>query len=138
MMSNNVTINRDMGGREIQWKLILGMASLALIKTLLSLIGLVGVFGKPVSNLEITLIISILWIFIVNSKSVKRPVLTLFLTGITFGVFVLIISTFASVIFTGNIQGPITNGFAFRGILVINGLWGFIVGGLASMFQKKF
>lgn len=137
MMNNNVTINRDMVGSGIQWKLILGMASLALIKPLLSLIGLMGVFGRPVSNFQVTLIISILWIFIVNSKSVKRPVLTLFLTGITFGGFVLIISTFASVIFTGNVHGPITNIFAFNGILIVNGIWGIIVGWLASIFQKK-
>ncbi|MCE7990245.1 MAG: hypothetical protein DYG89_54590 [Caldilinea sp. CFX5] len=115
-------------GNELQWPLIIGMGALALIRPFLNISGLMDRLGRPAGPLLITLLISVAWLAIVVYVRVDRPILTLLCTGLTYGIFALVISTILSPVLTGQLAGPITNAFATVSVLITNAIWGGVVG----------
>jgi hypothetical protein len=117
---------------QTQWPLILGLAALALIRPIISMVGLSEAIGQPVVSIAVTLLISLVWIAVVVRARVSRPVVTLTLTGLAYGVFAILISAVFTPILTGQLQGPATNVFALVSVLLTNALWGLIAGLIAQ------
>ena len=115
---------------------VLALASLALVRPLMSMLGLLEAIGQPFGSISVTVFISILWIGIVVLSRVAHPVKTLLYTGITYGVYAILLSAILSPIREGQLQGPITNPFAIVSVLLTNALWGLVAGGIATLLQQ--
>ncbi|EES72388.1 MULTISPECIES: hypothetical protein [Paenibacillus] len=115
---------------------VLALASLALVRPLMSMLGLLEAIGQPFGSISVTVFISILWIGIVVLSRVAHPVKTLLYTGITYGVYAILLSAILSPILEGQLQGPITNPFAIVSVLLTNALWGLVAGGIATLLQQ--
>ena len=122
---------------QTQWPLILGLAALALIRPIISMVGLSEAIGQPVVSIAVTLLISLVWIAVVVRARVSRPVVTLTLTGLAYGVFAILISAVFTPILTGQLQGPATNVFALVSVLLTNALWGLIAGLIARTVMSR-
>lgn len=122
---------------QTQWPLILGLATLALIRPIISMVGLSEAIGQPVVSIAVTLLISLVWIAVVVRARVSRPVVTLTLTGLAYGVFAILISAVFTPILTGQLQGPATNVFALVSVLLTNALWGLIAGLIAQTVMSR-
>ncbi|MGI6127557.1 MAG: hypothetical protein ACOYEF_11420 [Planifilum sp.] len=122
---------------QTQWPLILGLAALALIRPIISMVGLSEAIGQPVVSIAVTLLISLVWIAVVVRARVSRPVVTLTLTGLAYGVFAILISAVFTPILTGQLQGPATNVFALVSVLLTNALWGLIAGLIAQTVMSR-
>ncbi len=122
---------------QTQWPLILGLAALALIRPIISMVGLSEAIGQPVASIAVTLLISLVWIAVVVRARVSRPVVTLTLTGLAYGVFAILISAVFTPILTGQLQGPATNVFALVSVLLTNALWGLIAGLIAQTVMSR-
>lgn len=120
----------------LNWRLIIVLALIALIRPLMSITGISGVLGKPVASITATLAISIIWIAAVTIKKESQPVTTLIITGIAYAVFAIILSGILSPIFIGTLQGPLTNPFAIISMFMTNIIWGFITGSIAALLLK--
>ena len=109
----------------LSWLLILGLASLSLLWPLTTLIGIGQ--GAPRALILIT-VIAVVWISVVGFGRVPRPVLTLTLTGLSYGVISMVVATFF-----GGVDGPIWTVFA---ALFVDTFWGAIAGLLALAIQQ--
>lgn len=121
---------------QLHWPLIIGLGALALIRPLLSVVGLMDGLGRPFGPLLITALISLAWLGIVLISRVRRPFLTLVWTGIMYGIFAMLLSAILSPILHGKLMGPLTNPFAFVAVLITNAIWGGAVGLLALGLQS--
>lgn len=119
------------------WLFILGLAALALIRPIMSMLGLSQAIGQPFASIAITLLISLVWLAVAVRARFSRPIVTLMLTGLVYGVFAILISAVLSPILTGQLQGPATNVFAFVSVLLTNAVWGLIVGVIASAVMPR-
>lgn len=118
------------------WLLILAMGALALIRPIMSMLGLLERIGQPTASIVVTIVITLIWISVVVFTRVRQPLVVLLLTGITYGVFAILISAILSPVLTGQLQGPLTNPFAVISVLVTNAFWGLLAGLLASALQR--
>ena len=116
--------------------LIIGLAALALVRPLFSIVGLSDTLGKPATPIILTVVISVLWIFIVGLSRVREPLLTLVFAGLAYAVFSILLSAVLSPILHGELQGPLTNPFAMVYVLATNALWGLVTGALALGVQR--
>lgn len=115
----------------IQWPLIGGLASLALLWPLTALTGVGS--GAP-RALAIVGITAAVWIGVVGFGRVARPVLTLTLTGLAFGLLALLLSlVFAGVDGAG---GPGGAAWTALPALAMDTFWGFLAGLIALGLQK--
>ncbi|GAB3711513.1 hypothetical protein [Nocardiopsis oceani] len=115
----------------VPWTLVLGLGALALIRPLMSATGISAAIGAPWAQLGVTLTVSVVWIASVVATRAPRPVLTLVLTGVAYGVFVIVLSAVLSPFVTGELQGPVANPFGLVSVLATNALWGVVAGGVA-------
>ncbi|SHE12804.1 Uncharacterised protein [Chlamydia abortus] len=118
------------------WLLILALGALALIRPIMSMLGLLERIGQPTASIVVTIVITLIWISVVVFTRVRQPLVVLLLTGMTYGVFAILISAILSPILTGQLQGPLTNPFAVISVLVTNAIWGLLAGLLASALQR--
>ncbi|GAB4085235.1 hypothetical protein GCM10028784_18650 [Myceligenerans cantabricum] len=117
----------------IPWVLVAGLASLALLWPLTALTGLGS--GAP-RALAIVGTTAAVWIGVAGFGRVARPVLTLTLTGVAFGVLTLLLSlVFASV--DGAAVG-FGGGAAWTALpaLAMDAFWGCVAGLIALGVQK--
>ncbi|MFD2682484.1 hypothetical protein [Bacillus seohaeanensis] len=122
--------------KKLNWKLIIILVVFALVRPVMSMLGISEAIGKPVASIGATIIISFVWIIAVVRARESQPVLTLMLVGIGYAVLAIIISGIFSPILLGQLQGPLTNMFAFVSVFVTNAIWGLIAGVIASVFVK--
>lgn len=113
---------------QLHWPLIIGLGALALIRPLLNITGAMDRLGRPFGPLLMTGLISVAWLVIVVLARVRNPLLTLICTGITYGIFAILLSAILSPILTGALAGPITHPFAVVSVLITNAIWGGMVG----------
>lgn len=123
--------------REISWRLVLLLGTLALVRPLLSITGLADTWGRPATPLLATLAISLVWISAVVATRARRPVLTLVVTGVVYAVLSIVLSGVLSVALEGELQGPLANPVAIIGILVTNAVWGAVTGVVASLALRS-
>lgn len=122
--------------RHLNWSLILGLAALALIRPLFSIVGLNDVLGRPATPLILTAAITVAWVLIVGLSRVREPVLTLLVAGLTYAVASAILSTVLSPILSGELQGPLAMPLAIIPMLITNAIWGLVAGVLALVVQR--
>jgi uncharacterized membrane protein (DUF441 family) len=121
---------------KVNWLLVIGLSSLALIRPLMSMLGLLERIGQPMASITVTIIISIVWIAVVLQFRVDHPLKTLLYTGIAYGIWAIVISAIVSPILTGQLQGPVTNPFAMVSVILTNAIWGLITGWIATVVQR--
>lgn len=121
---------------KVNWLLVIGLSSLALIRPLMSMLGLLERIGQPMASITVTIIISIVWIAVVLQFRVDHPLKTLLYTGIAYGIWAILISAIVSPILTGQLQGPVTNPFAMVSVILTNAIWGLITGWIATVVQR--
>ena len=121
---------------QLHWPLIIGMGALALIRPFLNMTGLMEYLGRPLGPLLITLLISLAWLAIVVLNRVQSPLRTLVWTGITYGVFALLLSALLSPLLDGHYSGPLRNPIAVVSVLLTNAIWGGLVGLVALGVSK--
>ncbi|MBX3011195.1 MAG: hypothetical protein KF832_06795 [Caldilineaceae bacterium] len=115
----------------LHWPLIIGLGALALVRPLLNMTGVMDGLGRPFGPLFVTVLISVAWLAIVVWTRVRKPLLTLICTGLTYGLFAIVISAVLSPLLTGSLSGPITHPWALIAVLITNALWGGLVGVVA-------
>jgi hypothetical protein len=93
-------------------------AALALVRPLLSIVGLMDDLGKPLAPVVITLVISLIWIAAVGLSSVPNPLLTLVFTGLTYGALSIALSGVLSPILDGELEGPLASPFGIGVVAV--------------------
>ncbi|MEU4232069.1 hypothetical protein AB0F17_47920 [Nonomuraea sp. NPDC026600] len=113
----------------LNWLLIVGLAAIALIRPLFSMVGLSDTLGKPATPIVLTVAISLAWVLIVGLTQVRRPVLTLVLAGLLYGVVAVATSGLA-------LRGGPAVIFGSVSILITNLLWGAACGLLAVLLQR--
>lgn len=137
MMSNfQVNNNNKIEGLKDERKLIIGLASLTLVKPVIGMLGLMNFIRVPALGMRFNIIISLIWIIAVVYTRVQKPMKTLFYTGVTSGIFTVIFGGVFSILFSGRLQGPLVNPFAFVSIMTTSAVLGLISGIIASVFTK--
>lgn len=123
----------------LPWPLILGLAALALVRPVVSIVeSQLDVSAPPAVPIAITVAISAVWIIVVGlTKRARHPVLTLLLTGLTYAVLSIALSGILSPILTGELQGPLAMPLAIIPVLLTNAIWGLITGTLALLLQRS-
>lgn len=124
-----------MTGR-INWPLVFGLAALALVRPVMSMLGLLEKIGQPLASISVTIAISIIWIVVVVVRRVDQPHVHLTITGIAYGLLAIVTSAILSPILEGQLQGPITNPFAIVSVLITNAIWGLVAGLIAAAISK--
>ncbi|CAG7658711.1 hypothetical protein ACFQI7_36195 [Paenibacillus allorhizosphaerae] len=122
---------------KLNWFFIIGLAALALVRPLMSMLGWLESIGQPTASISVTIVITLTWIAIAVLGRVDEPLINLTFTGVTYGVFAIVISAILSPILEGQLKGPITNPFAIVSVLVTNGIWGLCAGLIATVIQNK-
>lgn len=113
----------------VNWPLVLGLAAIALVRPLFSVAGLSDALGKPVTPIVLTVVISLAWVLVVGLTRVRRPVLTLVLAGLVYGVVAIATSGLA-------LRGGLVLTFGGVSILLTNLAWGAGCGLLALLLQR--
>ncbi len=132
----NHTDSARQGITTLHWPLILGLGALALVRPVMNIVGLTDQIGRPLGPILVTVGISVVWIAAVALTRVARPVLTLVLAGLTYGVLSIVLSGVLSPILTGELQGPLSRPFTIIPVLAVNLLWGAVTGVIATSLQQ--
>lgn len=119
------------------WRLILGLGALALVRPLMKITGVMDLIGQQFGSILMTILISLAWLIIVLVKRVPNPVAVLVYAGLSYALFAILLSGILSPILDGKLQGPLTNPIAFISVLTVNAIWGLIVGGIAAALPKR-
>ena len=118
----------------VKWQLAAGLGAIALLRPLARMTGIDG--AVPSGPWLLMLLISMVWIGVVGFGRVARPVLTLTLAGLAYGLYIIPLSAVVSTVLTGTVQGPLVMPIAVAPILIMNGLWGFLAGLAAAAVQR--
>lgn len=121
--------------RKSNWKLILTLSLIALVRPLMSILGISEAIGKPVASITATIVISMIWIITIVIRKEPRPLQTLTITGVCYGILAIIISGILSPVLAGQLQGPLTHPFAIVSVLITNTVWGLITGLIALVIM---
>ena len=122
--------------QRLHWPLVVGLAALALLRPLFSVVGLSDALGKPATPLLLTALISLAWVLAVGFSRVREPIVTLVATGLTYAVLALILSAVLSPILDGRLEGPLATPVSIVPLLVTNAIWGLVTGVLAAGIQR--
>lgn len=122
--------------RDLNWPLVLGLAALALVRPLFSIVGLSDALGKPATPLLLTAAVTLAWVLTVGLSEVRRPVATLVAAGLAYAVGVIVLSAVLSPILSGELQGPLAMPLAIIPLFVTNAIWGLIAGAMALLLQQ--
>lgn len=116
----------------VPWAVIAGLAAMALLWPLSGLTGLFGT-GAP-RALTIVGITAVVWIAVVGLGRVPRPVLTLTLTGVAYGLVTVLLGLFVPAL--GGFGGPSGAAWTMIPELIMNALWGALAGLAAAGVQR--
>ncbi len=118
--------------RDIPWPTVFILALIGLIRSLLSLAGLLDIIG-PAGSILVSILIAIIWIGFAVSMRVINPVVTLAVAGAVYAVLSILLAAIVQIFFpaaAGEAPVPLslllTAGLA--GALVINIIWGAFLG----------
>lgn len=117
--------------------LVLGLGALALVRPLVSTVGTqLGTADPPAVPVALTLAISLIWITVVGLGRTGRPLLTLVLVGVAYGILSILLSAVLSPILTGRLQGPLATPIAIVPVLLTNAAWGLLCGAVALLVRN--
>lgn len=116
----------------VPWALVAGLSALAL---LWPLTGLTGLFGSGAPRaLTIIGITAVIWIGVVGLGRVPRPVLTLTLTGVAYGLVTSLLGLLVPAL--GGFGGPGGAAWTMIPALFMNAFWGALAGLAAAGVQR--
>ena len=79
--------------RDLRWPLIIGLGLCGLVRPVLSITGALDLPpGKPWTPLLVTLLLAVLWVLVAVRLKVRRPVLTLTLAGVVYGLAAILLN----------------------------------------------
>lgn len=119
----------------VNWLLVPGLGAVALVRPLARITGATDGLGTPAGPLLLTGLVTLVWIGVVGLGHVPRPVLTLVLAGLAYGISIIPLSAVLSIALTGTLQGPVATPIAVVPILITNALGGLLAGLLALAVQ---
>ncbi|ALU39013.1 hypothetical protein AS188_03790 [Kocuria flava] len=119
----------------VNWVLVLGLGAVALVRPLARITGAAEGLGAPAGPLLLTGLVTLVWVGVAGLGRVPRPVLTLVLAGLLYGICVIPLSAVLSTVLTGTVQGPVAVPIAVVPVLLTNALWGLVAGLLALAVQ---
>ncbi|MCY9786634.1 hypothetical protein KIK06_22365 [Nocardiopsis sp. EMB25] len=109
----------------IAWSLVLGLASLALLRPLMVVTGLMEAWAWGVRpQLLLPVVTTAVWILSVLAARAPRPLPTLVCAGLLHGVFSIALGAVPTPVLSGSLQGPLAHTAAFLGTLTVNTGWG--------------
>lgn len=122
----------------VSWPLAAALGVFALLRPLLSMLGVFDQVGRPAGPLLVTVVVSSVWIVVVGLSRVRHPVRTLVAAGLVYGALAVVCSAVASVLLTGQLQGPLTTPFGVGvfAVLLVNAVWGAVTGVFAALLQQ--
>ncbi|MBE2998126.1 hypothetical protein IDM40_05310 [Nocardiopsis sp. HNM0947] len=115
----------------LPWALVLGLGALALVRPLLSIVGVTEAVGGAIVQPLVTVLITAVWVGTVVAVREPRPVATLVLTGLTYALASVVLSAVLSPVLSGELQGPLANPVALVPMAATNALWGLVAGLIA-------
>lgn len=126
----SVTHARGGALRAMPWALIVTLGAGALIRPVLSVLGVYesGPLEKPVGPVLFTALIAVVWLAAAVLLRVDKPVEVLTLAGVAYGVFALVLNLTLN-LFMDSAEVPPMPGMI--GILVFNALEGAVLGLIA-------
>lgn len=110
----------------LSWPTVLGLGSMALLWPLTGLLGLGSGLPRALTILGLT---ALVWVAVVGLGRVARPVLTLTLAGLTFGVVAAVVSALVG------LDGD-RAAWTLVPALALDTFWGFVAGALAAAVQR--
>jgi hypothetical protein len=133
MTSPQLPAQTSTPGPTIPWAVVAGLAAMALLWPLTGLTGLFGT-GAP-RALTIVGLTAVVWIAVVGLGRVPRPVLTLTLTGVAYGLVTMLLGLLVPAL--GGFGGP-SGAAAWTVIpeLLMNAVWGALAGLAAAGVQR--
>lgn len=123
--------------KRLHWPLIFGLGALALLWPVVNLTGLMDLLGRPFGPLLLIVLISLVWLGAILLSKLRKPLLTLTVTGAIYGLFALLIGALLSPILNGQASGPMGHPIAIVMVLLSNSLWGALVGLCAQLIQAR-
>lgn len=114
--------------QRLDWRLVVSLAAIALVRPLLSALGISDALGEPATPLILTAVISVVWILVVGLSRVREPVLTLVGAGVVYALATIVVSAILSPILDGELRGPLATPVAIPAVLVFNAAWGAVCG----------
>lgn len=122
----------------LHWPTILLLGALGLVRPLVRILeSQSGLDGGPAVAIIMTIAVSAIWILVVGLRGTPRPVLTLTLVGIAYGVLAIVLSGILSPILNGRLDGPLANPIAIVPMLTLNAAWGVAAGAIALLIQRS-
>ncbi|HLS63732.1 MAG TPA: hypothetical protein VK060_10165 [Ruania sp.] len=119
----------------IVWQAVLGLGALVLLWPLTSLTGLADVIGAPARALLVVALVGAAWVGVVGFGRLPRPVLTLTLTGMAGGGYLLLADLLVGTGASGGL-GAVAVPFLLLDLVGGGALWGVLAGLLAAGVQK--
>ncbi|WP_435736358.1 hypothetical protein V5D56_16425 [Cellulosimicrobium sp. PMB13] len=110
----------------LSWPTVLGLGSMALLWPLTGLLGLGSGAPRALTILGLT---ALVWIAVVGLGRVARPVLTLTLAGLTFGVVAAAVSALVG------LDGG-RAAWTLVPALALSTFWGLVAGAVAALVQR--
>lgn len=117
----------------VPWAVVAGLATLALLWPLTGLTGVLGT-GAP-RAIAVIGITAAVWIGVVGLGRVPRPVLTLTLTGVAYGLVATALGILVPVL-AGFGPGSVGPAWSVVPVLLVYSLWGAVVGLAAAGVQR--
>lgn len=121
--------------RDIRWPLATGLGLVALMRPVLNIFGVMDEV-KPAGPVVATVAISAVWVVTILLARAPRPVLTLVVAGLSYGVLAIALSGIVSPIKDGELRGPLATPIAIVPVLTVNALWGLLTGLVAAGLRR--
>ncbi len=120
---------------QIVWQAVAGLGALVLLWPLTTLTGIADAIGAPARAVLVVGLIGAAWIGVVGLGRLPRPVLTLTLTGMAGGVYLLLADLLAGAGVSGGL-GLVALPFLLLDLVGGGALWGVLAGLVAAGVQR--
>lgn len=119
----------------VVWQAVLGLGALVLMWPLTSLTGVAAVIGAPARAFGVIVVIGATWIGVVGLGRLPRPILTLTLTGVAGGGYLLLADLVAGAGVSGGLS-LVALPFLLLDLIGGGAAWGVLAGLCAAGVQK--
>ncbi len=123
--------------KALDWPLIIILGAFTLVRPATRIVSSqLGVSIWPPLPIALTVGITIVWVAVVILRRVERPLITLVMSALTYGVLSILLSGILSPILDGRLDGPLAHPIAIVPDLAVNAVWGLVAGALALGIQR--
>jgi drug/metabolite transporter (DMT)-like permease len=125
--------------RQLPWKVIFVLALIQLTRPISSTAGFFDNF-RPQGPIIATALIALIWVGVAVIGKVREPVKVLAMAGATYAVIGVVMAVFLQTFFTWSPEEtasiPLLLTAGFVGGIVVNAIWGALLGIVAIVIQK--